>query len=207
MRKFLTTALRSLGLGKFGPNREKLEKQLLESVFEVIGGLGERAGDAQDPEPILIHVLGNVMFRLVFGHVWEKGDSTWKTLQFLQEEGTKFIGVAGAINFLPFLRFLPRYRKAIEFIENGILFTHEIYQGFLGKCVGKGDCLMGAYFGEMGRGGFFNKVQFNYLMADVFGAGVDTTLATLRWFLLFMGLNPDWQVGEILFTRILLNFS
>jgi ecdysteroid 25-hydroxylase CYP306A1 len=44
------------------------------------------------------------MNSLVFGVVYEENDSIWKWLQHAQEEGTKLIGVAGPINFLPFLR-------------------------------------------------------------------------------------------------------
>ena len=41
---------------------------------------------------------------LVFGVVYKENDPTWKWLQDLQELGTKHIGVAGPVNFMPFLR-------------------------------------------------------------------------------------------------------
>lgn len=41
---------------------------------------------------------------IVFGRTWAPDDPTWLWLQRIQDEGTKLIGVAGAINFLPFLR-------------------------------------------------------------------------------------------------------
>lgn len=52
----------------------------------------------------LRHGLGSIMNQIVFGKTWSKDDETWKWLQHLQEEGTKHIGVAGPLNFLPFLR-------------------------------------------------------------------------------------------------------
>jgi hypothetical protein len=40
----------------------------------------------------------------VFGVVYKENDPTWKWLQDLQELGTKHIGIAGPVNFMPFLR-------------------------------------------------------------------------------------------------------
>ena len=42
--------------------------------------------------------------------------------------------------------------------------------------------------------GSYNDSQCMYLLADIYGAGVDTTLTTLRWFLLFMTAYPEEQV-------------
>lgn len=36
--------------------------------------------------------------------------------------------------------------------------------------------------------------QMHYLLADMFGAGLDTTSVTLGWFLLYMALHPQQQV-------------
>jgi len=40
----------------------------------------------------------------------------------------------------------------------------------------------------------FTQQQYYHLLADLYGAGVDTTFATFRWFLLFMAAYPDEQV-------------
>lgn len=36
--------------------------------------------------------------------------------------------------------------------------------------------------------------QMHYLLADMFGAGLDTTSVTLAWLLLYMALYPEHQV-------------
>lgn len=38
-----------------------------------------------------------------------------------------------------------------------------------------------------------SRKQLNYLLADLFGASLDTTLSTLRWYLLMIALNKDAQ--------------
>lgn len=44
------------------------------------------------------------MNSLVFGRTWEENDPMWRKLRHLAEEGVKHVGVAGPLNFLPFLR-------------------------------------------------------------------------------------------------------
>lgn len=90
---------------KFGKKKSKIEwniKKGLEDLRRIL----ERSSEAVDTERVLMHVLGNVVFDLVFGKTWEEDDETWKRLLSYQEEGTKLIGIAGPINFLPFLRYV-----------------------------------------------------------------------------------------------------
>jgi ecdysteroid 25-hydroxylase CYP306A1 len=45
-----------------------------------------------------------------------------------------------------------------------------------------------------GDDGFYSTTQLHHLLADMFGAGLDTTMTTLRWFILFMAENSGAQV-------------
>jgi ecdysteroid 25-hydroxylase CYP306A1 len=45
-----------------------------------------------------------------------------------------------------------------------------------------------------GDDGFYSSIQFNHLLADMFGAGLDTTVTSLQWLLLFMAQYSDEQV-------------
>lgn len=50
--------------------------------------------------------MGNLVNSIVFGKTYKEEDEVWKWLRHLQEEGVKEIGVAGPLNFLPFLRYI-----------------------------------------------------------------------------------------------------
>jgi ecdysteroid 25-hydroxylase CYP306A1 len=89
--------------------------------------------------------------------------------------------------------------------------THEHYQTIIQdhmekrKSVQGGDenCLaddiIDAFLDEKqlrgeGEEGFYSTTQMHHLLGDMFGAGLDTTMTTLRWLVLFMAQNPDVQV-------------
>lgn len=83
--------------------------------------------------------------------------------------------------------------------------THDIYRDILRDHVAATEDglenrghVAGAYLAEMSRRsagseGSFTEVQCLHALADLFGAGLDTTLATLRWFLVFVASHPDVQ--------------
>ncbi|EFN88283.1 Cytochrome P450 306a1 [Harpegnathos saltator] len=202
-RRFAAGCLRNLGMVKFGFRRDKMEERILAVVNECLSKLSSRMADGGiDPLETLHHCMGNLMNDLVFGKIYEEDDETWRWLRHLQEEGVKHIGVAGPLNFLPFLRFLPRYGKMMESLIDGKLKSHRFYQTIIDEHrarPNKTDSFLAAFDKEMrnktdaGDAGYFTRPQFHHLLSDIFGAGVDTTLTTLRWFLLFMAVYPDEQ--------------
>lgn len=42
--------------------------------------------------------------------------------------------------------------------------------------------------------GTFTMEQLHHVLADMFGAGTDTALTTIKWIVLYMILHPDIQV-------------
>ncbi|XP_049951342.1 cytochrome P450 306a1 [Schistocerca serialis cubense] len=197
-RKFVASTLRNLGMVKAGPRRERLEALVADSVDYCLQKL---EGETVDPLSALQHSVGNVMNALVFGRTYAEDDPVWRWLQHLQEEGTRLIGVAGPLNFLPFLRFLPQQRRNMRFLVEGQRQTHELYSRLAAAHGQDEGDLLGAFLAEGARRRldaqpghhFYSDEQRNFLMADMFGAGLDTTLTTLRWFLLMMAAHPDEQ--------------
>ncbi|KAL0108031.1 hypothetical protein PUN28_014951 [Cardiocondyla obscurior] len=200
-RRFVAGCLKNFGMTKLpGARRDRMEQRILAVVNECTLKLRDlSAEDGVDPLETLHHCLGNLMNDLVFGKVYKEDDEVWKWLRHLQEEGVKHIGVAGPLNFLPFFRFLPRYGRTMKTLIDGKLKTHRIYQTIIDEHRvqrERTDSFLAA-FDEAMNGDVdnrsFTQQQFYHLLADLFGAGTDTTLTTLRWFLLFMATHPDEQ--------------
>ncbi|XP_043683694.1 cytochrome P450 306a1 isoform X2 [Vespula pensylvanica] len=202
-RRFVAGCLKNLGMVKFGLKRDRMERRILAVLEECISKLKERSTiDGFDPNETLQHCIGNLMNDLVFGKTYDENDRVWNWLRMLQEEGVKHIGVAGPLNFLPFLRFLPWYGKTMYTLIDGKEKTHKIYKSIVEEHRSnpvKMESLLAAFDDEMTSRmksddlGYFTEKQFYHLLADIFGAGMDTTLTTLRWFLLFVATYPDEQ--------------
>ncbi|KAL1140656.1 hypothetical protein AAG570_000586, partial [Ranatra chinensis] len=199
-RKFVSANLRNYGVVKIGSKRTNMEQRIMYGVKEAVQMLRECEGPL-DPCEILMHSMGNILNFLLLGKRWAMDDPAWVWLRKIAEEGVKLIGVAGPLNFLPFLRWLPQYKNVLKFLLEGKEKSHKMYDEVLAEVESKnggidgGDHLGAVFLREMakGRGGHFTIPQLHHLIADLWGAGVDTTLTTLRWFLLYITLHTEYQ--------------
>ena len=101
-------------------------------------------------------------------------------------------------------RFLPRFENIMKLLIDGQIKTHKIYENILREHQNnpiKFNNFLSSFNEEMQRRiqgnediGSFTEKQCFYLLADIHGAGVDTTLTTLRWFILLMAAYPEEQV-------------
>lgn len=115
-----------------------------------------------------------------------------------------------------FYRIIPTYRKTISEVIEGVKNTHLIYKTLMdkrGEEVDERDDLMAVFMKEIARrrrdrdtagGHFFTEKQCCFLLSDLFGAGVETSANTLRWFLLYMAINKGIQVTRHVFFIIYL---
>lgn len=87
----------------------------------------------------------------------------------------------------------------MQFLLDGMHKTHEVYQQLIDTHPeDREDDFIAAFLKEQrARGaepGSFTQPQLHHLLADLFGAGVDTTLTTLRWLLIYVAKHADIQV-------------
>ncbi|KAE8740538.1 Cytochrome P450 CYP306 [Frankliniella occidentalis] len=214
LRRLVAAALKNLGAVRSpGPRRDRLQERVCRGVRAFVQSVTEASRQQDgvvDPHAHLTEAVGNVVNSVVFGRTWAPDDPTWLWLQRIQDEGTKLIGVAGAINFLPFLRLLPQNGRAIRWLKEGQRSQHGLYaelvaevRSGLGEAddqdddgCGAPDNLLTAWLRESARrpdSPFYTDRQLHYLLADLFGAALDTTVTTLRWLLLFVAANPVAQ--------------
>ncbi|KAJ8985272.1 hypothetical protein NQ317_007058, partial [Molorchus minor] len=224
-RRFVHNCLRQLGCSKIGPQRKRMEMVIMQNVRDFVQHMEIHGDRPLDPLEPLRHSLGSTINVIVFGKTWSRYDETWKWLQHLQEEGTQHIGVAGPLNFLPLLRFVPKFTRTVNFLIDGKHKTHVVYQKIIEE---QAEMLKKQNAGEIEANNiiqaflmerekrkdetevierFYNDQQFYHLLADIFGAGLDTTLTTLRWYLLYLAKHRNVQnsiraeIREVLLGR------
>lgn len=93
----------------------------------------------------------------------------------------------------------------MKFVLDGQHNQHEIYQKIISKCENSlenyPDCILKRFLLEKQNRETKNEklaencsyTQLKHLLADVFGASLDTTLNTLQWFLLMISINKNCQ--------------
>lgn len=252
-RKLITSWLKSFGMSKHSVSREKLEKRIASGVYEILENIEKTSDAALDLPHMLTNSLGNVVNEIIFGFKFPPEDKTWQWFRQIQEEGCHEMGVAGVVNFLPFIRHVsPSTRKTIEVLVRGQAQTHTLYASMIDrrrkmlglekpkgaeyaphenllklypnghiKCIKyskvspntehffdpntliptEGDCILDNFLLEQKKrfesgdptALYMRDEQLHFLLADMFGAGLDTTSVTLAWFLLYMALFPEEQ--------------
>lgn len=204
-RRFVVQLMKQLGMAG-----SLMEVRIMDRLLDYVKDLQELSSKSQsvDMIPGLRHCIGNVINGVVFGRTYAADDPTWIWLQHLLDEGIKQVAVAGPLNFLPVLRFLPNFKKTMKFILDGQKETHLHYQEIIDSHNNQSTLpsddanitnIIEGYLLEMQRpssSSSFTMVQLHHVLADLFGAGTDTALSTIKWIILYMILYPDIQVSR-----------
>ncbi|OWF51174.1 Cytochrome P450 2J6 [Mizuhopecten yessoensis] len=190
------------GLRDFGFGKKSLEGKIIEEVEIFLKNLDEKKG-----QPICldsyIHIsIGNIICAIVFGKRFEHGDPVFIQLLALVNENLSLAGIAGLLNLLPGLRYIPgdplsggkvlsNAATIFKYIGDLITGHREEYNEDNIKD------LVDIYIKEMkkqeGQDTSFTDFQLVNTVADLFVAGMETTTTTLLWAVLFFINNPDVQ--------------
>merc|ERR1712106_710077 len=136
---------------------------------------------------------------------YDRDSEMWQWLQNVREEGVKLIGVCGVVNFLPSLRFLPSIARNIKYVKDGQHKTHLEYEKLIQDretFLSDGNepvCVTDFFLVEASKrefAGSFTRSQLYYLQADLFGAGIDTSMNTVMWALLFLSADEFRHLQE-----------
>ncbi|XP_050666565.1 cytochrome P450 306a1 [Leptidea sinapis] len=133
-RKLITMWLKSFGMSKHSVSRDKLEKRIASGVNELVQNVEDASGSPIDLSKWIMDSLGNVVNDIIFGYKFPPDSKTWLWLREIQEEGCNEMGVAGAVNFLPFLRFIsPSIQKTMQVLLRGQVQTHRLYASIIAR--------------------------------------------------------------------------
>uniref|UniRef100_A0A914WPL1 Cytochrome P450 n=1 Tax=Plectus sambesii TaxID=2011161 RepID=A0A914WPL1_9BILA len=194
-RRFALHTLRNFGVG-----RNMLEPKILDQARELISILHSTKGPTQ-LKPALAFAVGNVINVMVVGYAWKFGDQKMEEFRKTLEE----FGLAATkptiflLELYPWIRFFEPpfnigYKRLKEINDHfRSFFIEEIrkHKETLDENQPPRD-YTDAYLIEMnkrikaGNQGSFTERQLMFAMGDIWAAGMDTTVNTLRYAILYL---------------------
>ncbi|XP_041812146.1 cytochrome P450 2K1-like [Chelmon rostratus] len=199
MRRFALTTLKDFGMGK-----RVAEDKILEECRHLVQMLEEHKGKPFDTARPANYATSNIISSIVYGSRFEYNDPRFKDMVRRVNENIRIAGSAPIqlYNMFPRLASWIKNRRLI--LENTEMTMRDVkdlvnhLQESLNPhiCRGLVDCfLIRKQKEEDSRvlNSHYNEGNLMFTVTNLFGAGTDTTAATLRWGLLFMAKYPHIQ--------------
>ncbi|XP_014674914.1 PREDICTED: cytochrome P450 2U1-like, partial [Priapulus caudatus] len=196
-RKFALAKLREFGMGKVS-----LELKIKEEISILLVAIKATNGEPFDLQPLITTSVCNVICNIMWGNRFDHDDEQFKILmKALNDEFINFVST-GLLNFLPWLRHIPPYRKLMQDIIRNERLIFEVLKKNRDLHVENFDAdnirdFTDAYHNEIqiekqkGCETTFKDDELLYVVWDLFLAGTETTSTTMRWAMLFMLKHQD----------------
>uniref|UniRef100_A0A672IXP3 Cytochrome P450 2K1-like n=1 Tax=Salarias fasciatus TaxID=181472 RepID=A0A672IXP3_SALFA len=196
MRRFALSTLRDFGMGK-----RIAESKILDECDHLVEVLERKPFDTRPP---LTHATANIISSIVYGSRFEYNDSRFQNLVSRANQTIRLIGSPSVQLYNMFPRLASWVKNRHQILRNAQLTISDVKD--LVKqlketlvphsCRGLVDCFLirkqkkeGSCVGVS----HFTEENLIYTVANLFGAGTDTTATTLRWALLLMAKYPQIQ--------------
>ncbi|XP_022095852.1 cytochrome P450 2J6-like [Acanthaster planci] len=201
LRRFCLTVLRNFGVGK-----TSFEEKIGEEAEALMKEMSAFNGKPFNPKPLLSNATSNVICSVIFGKRYEYSDEEFTRLLSLLTENVKLLGAGGVLIFFPALRHLPflswsqlelNIQKIRNFITT-IIDNHRVafdadnlndFTDTFLKEIKENEAKDKAGV----KHGHLTEESFVGTVANLFGAGTETTATTLQWALLYMAVYPKIQ--------------
>ncbi|XP_039196449.1 cytochrome P450 2J2-like isoform X2 [Crotalus tigris] len=192
------TSLRKLGLGK-----KSIEHQIEDTAQTLVETFKKTKGQPFDPSIPVINAVSNIISALSFGHQFAPEDESFQKLIQAIEIIVKFTGSFFHAMFVVFPRLISYFpgphKKALAAMELIVSFAkQEIEKHKESSSLHEPQDFIDHYLLQMEKrrndpNSTYNEENLAQCIVDFFGAGTETTLATLMWALLLLTNHPDIQ--------------
>ncbi|XP_071790637.1 cytochrome P450 2U1-like [Asterias amurensis] len=197
-RAWTFNALRGLGLGK-----DNFAVNITTEICYLCDRLKANPTVPLDPNHSLNTAVSNIVCSIVYGTRYEYDSIRFKRMLALLQENFELAGMAGLVNFFPFLKYVPlsgfrKFRSNLqELISSLVTKSVREHLGTFNKNNIRD--FIDAYLNEIrrrssdGQTSPFTEDNLTWVIADLFAVGTETTALTLRWALLYMIAHPGVQ--------------
>ncbi|CAI5769146.1 cytochrome P450 2K6-like [Podarcis lilfordi] len=200
MRRFALSTLRDYGMGK-----KTIEDRILEECSVLIKKFESYEGSPFETTTIMNAAVANIIVAILLDKRFDYEDSTYIRLLKLVDENTRLVGSSSVLlyNMFPALGFLLGARKTI--IQNRDEFFAFINATFIKHLRDLDENDQRSFIDSFlirqqeeeeknKTNAYFHNENLKTVVADLFGAGTETTSTTLRWGLLLMMKYPEIQI-------------
>ncbi|XP_063916934.1 cytochrome P450 2J3-like [Zophobas morio] len=202
-RKFVTNFLKMAT--RVSPNKKKCEAlitQHAENFVQVVKNEADCV--ALDPSKLVTHFVGGLACVLLLGKPFSLEDTTVTDLARNLDDVVKTIAFGGPLNFLPFLRFLPQFRRTLATLKDAVHKVRQVQTKLVNECEksmhddnkDSVPSLVEAFLLQMSKDSpkdIYNLDQLHYLIFDVFIAFTETTTTSLLWVILYLAQYHEVQ--------------
>ena len=162
-----------------------MESRILVEVAELVNSVKEIKGRPFDPQFILSSCVINVIYSIIFGSRFDLTSKEMiRTYNVLKSVAQSMLP---ELNFFPLLRFLPHYRKHIRHALDACKQWSDIVDAGIDMAMAEEDR---ESFAKSYLKSDPNRKLLNRYIWDLFGAAVETTTESLKWWTILLANNP-----------------
>ncbi|XP_059152535.1 cytochrome P450 2J6-like [Physella acuta] len=191
-------------LKKFGLGKNSLVEMITEDVNAFMDEIAKENGRPIKIRGIINVSVSNIICSIIFGQKFEFNDPKFKRLIVLVNEFVRLNSGVSRLNFLPLLKYLPKYKRsgeklvstAIELREFSTFMVKEITRNYNPNSL---DNYILEYVHEIEKNDrlkqstYLDEVSLIRNIENLFVAGTETTSSTILWSLYFVLHNPQIQ--------------